>query len=73
MRCGEECTVKIDIFSFALILFAIVVGLPALGRTSTSEEFEKQPRNACERVEIPAFVQTFVSELIESGLSTNPS
>jgi hypothetical protein len=72
MLSGEECTAKIDIFSFALILFEIVVGLSALGRTSTSEGPEKLPVNACECVEIPGFVPEFVSVLIESGLSANP-
>jgi serine/threonine protein kinase len=73
MLSGEERTVKIDIFSFALILFEILVGFPALGKTSTSEELGRLPVNACEPVEIPGFVPTFVSVLIESGLSTNPS
>jgi serine/threonine protein kinase len=72
MLSGEERTPKIDVFSFALILFEIVVGLPAIGRTSTSEESGKLPANACERVEIPGFVPEFVFVLIESGLSVNP-
>jgi serine/threonine protein kinase len=72
VRSGEECTAKIDLFSFALILFEIVVGLPALGKTSTSEELEKLPVKASERVEIPGFVPEFVSVFIESGLSANP-
>jgi serine/threonine protein kinase len=71
MRSGEKHTAKIDVFSFALILFEIVVGFPALERTSTSEELGKRPVNACERVEIPGFVPEFVSALIESGLSVN--
>jgi serine/threonine protein kinase len=73
MLPGEERTAKIDVFSFALILFEIVVGLPALGRTSPSEELGKLPVNACECVEIPGFVPEFVSVLIESGLSAKPS
>jgi serine/threonine protein kinase len=72
MRSGQERTAKIDVFSFALILFEIVVGLPALGRTSTSEKLGKLSMNACERVDIPGFVPEFVSVLIESGLSANP-
>jgi serine/threonine protein kinase len=72
MLSGEERTAKIDIFSFALILFKIVVGLSALGETSTSEQLGKLPVNACERAEIPVFVPTFVSVLIQSGLSANP-
>jgi hypothetical protein len=55
-----------------LILFEIVVGFPALGRTSPPEEPGNLPVNACERVEIPGFVPEFVSRLIESGLSANP-
>jgi hypothetical protein len=55
-----------------LILFKIVVGLPAIERTSASEELGELPVNACGRVEIPGFVPEFVSELIESGLSANP-
>jgi hypothetical protein len=47
---------KNDVFSFTLILFEIVIGLPALGRTSTSEELGKVPVNAHERAEIPGFV-----------------
>jgi serine/threonine-protein kinase len=61
MRSGEKRTAKIDAFTFALILFEIVVGLPALGRTSASEELGKLPVNACERVAIRGFVLTFVS------------
>jgi hypothetical protein len=72
MLSGEERTAKIDVFSFALILFEIVVGLPALGRTSPPEEPGKLPVSAWERVEIPGFVPEFVSGLIESGLSANP-
>jgi serine/threonine protein kinase len=72
MLSDEERTAKTDVFSFALILFEIVVGLPALGRTSPPEELGKLPVNACERVEIPGFVPEFVSVFIESGLSANP-
>jgi serine/threonine protein kinase len=72
MRSGEERTAKIDVFSFALILFEIVVGLPALEKTNTSEGLEKLPVNACEHVEIPGFVPEFLFVLIESGLSANP-
>jgi hypothetical protein len=72
MRAGEERTAKIDVFSFALILFEIVVGLPALGRTNASEELGKLPVNACERVESPGFVPTFIYVLIELGLSADP-
>jgi hypothetical protein len=72
MMTGEERTAKTDVFSFALILFEIVVGLPALGRTSTPEEPGKLPVSARERLEIPGFVPKFVSGLIESGLSANP-
>jgi hypothetical protein len=73
MLSGEERTAKVDIFSFALILFEIVVSSPALGRTGASEELETLLINACERVQIPGFVPTFVSMLIESGVSTSPS
>jgi serine/threonine protein kinase len=72
LRFGEDRTASIDIVSFALILFEIVVGLPAVGRTSASEELGKLPMNAYERVKIPGFVPTFVSVLIKSGLSANP-
>jgi hypothetical protein len=72
VRSGEECTAKIDVFSFALILFEIMVSLPALGRTSTSKGLGKLPMNACPRVEISGFVPEFVSVFIESGLSANP-
>jgi hypothetical protein len=72
MRFGEERTAKIDAFSFAFILFEIVVDLPALRRKSTSDELGKLPVNACECVEIPGLIPEFVSVLIESGLSANP-
>jgi hypothetical protein len=55
MRPDEKHIAKIGIFSFALILFEIVVDLSALGRTKTSEEFGKLLVNACEKVEIPGF------------------
>jgi hypothetical protein len=71
MLSSEERTAKVDVFSFALVLFEIVAGLPALGKTSVSEELAKLPVNACERVEIPGFVPEFVAELIESGPSAN--
>jgi serine/threonine-protein kinase len=45
-RSAEERTAKVDVLSFALILFEIVVGLPALGKTSTSEELGRLPVNA---------------------------
>jgi hypothetical protein len=67
-----ERTAKIDVFSFILILFEIVIGLQGIGKTSTSEEREKLPVNAHEHVEIPGFVPKFVSVLIGSGLSANP-
>jgi serine/threonine protein kinase len=72
IRSSEKCTAKINAFSFALILFEIVVDLPVLRRTSASEGLEKHPLNACQRVEIPGFVPGFISVLIESGLSANP-
>jgi serine/threonine protein kinase len=72
MQSGEERTLKIDIFSFVLILFKIVVGLLALGRTRPSEDHETLPVKACERVEIPGFVPKFLFILIESGLPANP-
>jgi serine/threonine protein kinase len=72
MLSGEERTAKIDVFSFVLILFETVVGLPSIGGRSTSKQLGKLPVNACERAEIPVFVPTFVSVLIESGLSANP-
>jgi hypothetical protein len=50
MRSGEERTAKIDVFSFALILFEIVVGLPVLGKTSSSEELGKLPVSGHERL-----------------------
>jgi serine/threonine protein kinase len=37
LRSSEKRTAAIDIFSFALILCEIMVGLPALGRTNISE------------------------------------
>jgi hypothetical protein len=73
MLSGEEHTAKVDVFWFALILFEIVIGFPALGRTGASEELKKLLINACERVEIPGFVSMSVSMFAESGLSTNSS
>jgi serine/threonine protein kinase len=60
-RSSEESTAKIDVLSFALILFEIVIRLPVVGRTSASEELGKLPMNTCERFEIPGFVPKFVS------------
>jgi serine/threonine-protein kinase len=62
MLPGEELTAKIDVFSFVLILFEIVIGLPALGQTNASEGLEKLPANLCECPEIPGFVPEFVSK-----------
>jgi hypothetical protein len=62
----------IDVFSFILILFEIVIGLSTLGQTNTSEGLGRLTPNPCERPEIPGFVPEFVSELIESGLSAHP-
>jgi serine/threonine protein kinase len=59
MPSGEERTAKIDVFSFALILFEIVVCFPALGKTSPSEEIGKLSMNACEPVQISACLSEF--------------
>jgi serine/threonine protein kinase len=69
MRSGEERTAKIDVFSFVLILFEIVVGLSFFGGINTSEEIGKLSVNVCERVDIPGFIPELASVLIESGLS----
>jgi hypothetical protein len=61
MRSGEHRTAKIDIFAFALILFKIVVGLPASAKTSTSEELGQLLVNTWERGERPEFVPEFAS------------
>jgi hypothetical protein len=72
MRSGDDRIAKIDVFSFALILFEIVVGLPTLGGIDTSEELGKHPLSACQCIETPGFILKFVSEIVESGLSANP-
>jgi hypothetical protein len=43
MQSSEERTPKIDIFSFVLILFEIIVDLPVFRWTSPSEKFRKLP------------------------------
>jgi serine/threonine protein kinase len=71
MLSGEKPTAKMDVFSFALILFEVLIGWPALGGTNPSEELTKLPVNAYEWIVIPGFVPKFVCDLIESGLSGN--
>jgi hypothetical protein len=62
MLSGEEYTAKINVVSFGLVLFQIVVGRPALRRTDESDE----------GAEIAGFVPQVVFSPIESGLSANP-
>jgi hypothetical protein len=70
MQSSEECISKIDIFSFALILFEIISIGQSFDRQIHQKNLESCRRalmNTGEYVEIPEFV----SELIESELSAN--
>jgi serine/threonine protein kinase len=71
IRSGHELTQTADVFAFASILFAIVVG---------HGPFEEATERGCcaegdliVRDVIPGFVPEFVSRMILSGLTTNPS
>jgi hypothetical protein len=48
MRSSEKRIPKIDIFSFVLILFEIIVDLPVFRWTNPSEKFRKLPASVDE-------------------------
>jgi serine/threonine protein kinase len=63
---------KIDVYSFALILYEIVVGHPVFPPTLTLMQLcAKILRN--ERAEIPSNVEGFVAHLIRRGWSSDPA
>jgi hypothetical protein len=68
---GRKLTQKADVFAFASILFSIVVGHHPFGETGERDSPTERPLIVS--ATIPRFVPHFVSELIRSGLSTNPN
>jgi serine/threonine protein kinase len=66
-----KLTQKADVFAFALILFSIVVGHCPFGETDERSDRERKLLIVGDT--IPGFVPDFVSELIQSGLSTYPN
>jgi serine/threonine protein kinase len=67
----RKLTQKVDVFAFASILFTIVVGHRPFGETA--ERSGRSQRPLIVRDALQAFVPDFVSQLILSGLSTNPN
>jgi serine/threonine protein kinase len=67
---GRKLTQKVDVFAFALILFSIVVGHRPVGEAGERSGRAERPPIFSDA--IPGFVPGFVSQLILSGLSTNP-
>jgi serine/threonine protein kinase len=68
---GRKLTEKADVFAFASILFSIVVGHRPL--RETVERSGRAERPLIVRDALQAFVPDFVSQLILSGLSTDPN
>jgi serine/threonine protein kinase len=68
---GHKPRQKADIFSFALLLFSIIVGHCPL--EEAGERGDRAERSRIVPDTIPGFVPEFVSELIRSGLSINPN
>jgi serine/threonine protein kinase len=68
---GRKVTQKADILAFKLILVTIVVGHRPF--RETGERSGRAQRPLIVRDAIPGFVSDFVSQLILSGLSTDPN
>jgi serine/threonine protein kinase len=68
---GRKLTQKADVFAFASILFSIVVGHHPFRDTAERSGRAERPLIVCDV--LPAFLPDFVSQLILSGLSTNPN
>jgi serine/threonine protein kinase len=68
---GHKLTQKADVFVFASILFAIVVGHRAFEEAGERSCCAEKPPIV--RDVIPSFVPEFVSRVILSGLATNPN
>jgi serine/threonine protein kinase len=69
---GHKPTQKADVYSFALILFSIVVGHHLFEETDDLGYYAERPLVINDDA-IPIFVSGFVRQLILSGLSTNPN
>jgi serine/threonine protein kinase len=69
---GQKPTQKADVYSFALILFSIVVGHYPFEETDHQGCCTERPLVVDDDV-IPIYVSGFVRQLIRSGLSTNPN
>jgi serine/threonine protein kinase len=60
-----------DVFSFALILYEIVVGQPAFSPLLAFPQLYQKLKTQDERPNIPAAIEPFVAELIRHGWSAN--
>jgi serine/threonine protein kinase len=63
---------KIDVYSFALILYEIVVGHPVFAPTLTFMQLCLKVARG-ERKEIPSNVEGFIADLIRRGWSSDPT
>jgi serine/threonine protein kinase len=68
---GRKLTQKADVFAFAVILFTVVVGHRPL--RENAERSGRAERRLIVRDALQAFIPEFLSQLILSGLSTNPN
>jgi hypothetical protein len=68
----ELYNTKADVYSFALILYEIVVGRPAFPHELAQDDLCRRAI-AGERAEIPAAVDPFVANLIRRGWAANPA
>jgi hypothetical protein len=74
IQSSERCISKIDIFSFVLILFEIILIYQSFDRQVYQKHLESCRRalmSTSECVEIPEFIPEFISVLIKSELSVN--
>jgi hypothetical protein len=66
----DDYNEKVDIYSFALMLYEVVVGRPVFPRTLTLGCLMRKVLNG-ERAEVPGGVENIVEDLIQRGWSHN--
>jgi serine/threonine protein kinase len=65
---AEDYNEKVDIYSFALMLYEVVVGRPVFPRTLTLASLKAKVSNG-ERAEIPGGLEDIVADVIQEGWS----
>jgi hypothetical protein len=67
----QDYTEKVDVYSFALLLYEIVVGRLVFARSLSQLQLCRKLA-AGERAEIPPIVRTFLKSLIPRAWATDP-